>query len=134
LSRAEVTGSRIRICKLLRSREPVFVNVDGALELIKRNRFRQPGGPVQQIGLSYRPTRIKKSLDFCNIVTAVIVPTVFNKQNWVEKICCFRKPPKKRMGSGWYGSVDLYPYKKKCSGSVRLVLRQNVASHNVYVS
>ncbi len=38
--------------------EPVFVNVYVAQESIPRNRFRQPmkpAGPVQQIGLSYRP-------------------------------------------------------------------------------
>ncbi len=37
--------------------EPVFVNVYGAQELIPMDRFRQPmytGGPVRQIGLSYR--------------------------------------------------------------------------------
>ncbi len=41
--------------------EPVFVNVYGAQEPIPRNRFRQPmqpGGPVRQIGLSYRPARL----------------------------------------------------------------------------
>jgi hypothetical protein len=41
--------------------EAVFVNVYGAQESIPRNRFRQPMqpcGPVRQIGLSYRPTRL----------------------------------------------------------------------------
>jgi hypothetical protein len=43
------------------SPEPVFVNVEEAQESIPRNRFRQPvepGGPVRQIGLSYRPARL----------------------------------------------------------------------------
>ncbi len=43
------------------STEPVFVNVFGAREPISRNRFRQPtkpGGPVLQIGLSYRPVSL----------------------------------------------------------------------------
>ncbi len=38
--------------------EPVFVNVYGAQELILMDRFRKPmhtGGPVRQLGLSYRP-------------------------------------------------------------------------------
>ncbi len=41
--------------------EPVFVNVDGAKFSIPRNRFGpplRPGGPVLQIGLSYRPARL----------------------------------------------------------------------------
>jgi hypothetical protein len=38
--------------------EPVFVNFSGAWNRFERNQFRKPmkpGGPVQQIGLSYRP-------------------------------------------------------------------------------
>ncbi len=43
---------------LLLAPEPEFVIVEGAQESISRNGFRQPmypGGPVRQIGLSYRP-------------------------------------------------------------------------------
>ncbi len=46
-----IYSSRARICKRLRS-----PGIDSS------SRFRQPmqpGGPVQQIGLSYRPTRLK---------------------------------------------------------------------------
>jgi hypothetical protein len=41
--------SWVRICTLLRS---------PGQESIPRSRFRQPGGPVRQKGLSYRPTRL----------------------------------------------------------------------------
>ncbi len=45
------------------SPEPEFVNVQEAQESIPWNRFRQPmqpGGPVRQIGLWYRPDRLHR--------------------------------------------------------------------------